>query len=281
MALKHGNRLQQKLMGVTVGAITFGVLGLGISAAMPLLGILVPKAIAQEAERPTGNEPTTFLGWCQQKDAFPPATQLTIDRLLDRAGTTNCIQAGQLLSIRTLLDLGITGISDLRPLSSLVGLRQLVLYGNEISDLAPLSSLENLTSLQLGYNQISDVSALSSLTNLTLLGLIENEISDISPLASLTNLRELRLTSNSITDVAPLGQLTQLQRLYLNNNQITDITSLRSLTQLDTLNLSGNQIRETSVLDQLTELDEVYLYNNPIRTNVCPTNPDIFCLPNN
>lgn len=280
MTLKHGSQSRAGVASLpsAAGLLIFGLAGVGI--AMPVLEVsLASMAHAQGADALVSDEPTTFLVWCQQKQSFPSETQLTIDRLLEQARTTNCTEANQRLMVRTLLDLGVMGISDLRPLSSFTGLRQLVLFGNEISDVSPLSSLENLTSLQLGYNNIADVSPLASLTNLTLLGLIENEISDISPLASLSNLQELRLTSNGITDVTPLGNLTELRRLFLNNNQITDITPLGTLTTLDILNVSGNQIRNADVLNQLPELDEVFLFNNPIPSNVCPVNPDLLCLP--
>jgi len=275
--LQHGSRLQH-WVNASIGVAVATIVGFG--ASIPTTrGLIETHVAAQGADQLISDEPTSFTEWCQQKSSFPSETQLTIDLLLSRAGTTNCTEANQQLMIRTLLNLGTTGISDLRPLSSLVGLRQLVLHGNEISDLEPLSFLENLTSLQLGYNNISDVSDLSSLTNLTLLGLIENDISDISPLASLSNLQELRLTSNEISDITPLGELTTLQRLFLNNNQITDITPLGSLTNLDILNVSGNQISNADVLSQLPELDEVFLFNNPIPSNVCPVDPNLLCLP--
>jgi internalin A len=272
------SRLGLASLSGAMGWVISSAMGAGV--ALTVLEVeTAPTAYAQGADALVSDEPTSFLGWCQQKQSFPPETQLTIDQLLERAGTTNCAEANQRLRIRTLLDLGVTGISDLRPLSSLTGLRQLVLFGNEISDLSPLSSLENLTSLQLGYNSISDVTPLAPLTNLTLLGLIENDISDVTPLASLSNVQELRLTSNEITDISPLSELTELQRLYLNNNQITDIAPLGRLTKLDILNVSGNQIRNADVLNQLPELDEVFLFNNPIPSNVCPANPDLLCLP--
>lgn len=64
MVLKHGYRLQQKLMDAIFGSITFGVVGLGRLAPMLAPGILAPEAMAQEIELPTRTEPTTFLDWC-------------------------------------------------------------------------------------------------------------------------------------------------------------------------------------------------------------------------
>ena len=107
---------------------------------MPPLGILEPKAISQQAERLTGNEPTPFLDWCQQKDSFPPATQLTIGQLLDGAGT-----------------MGYNQISDVSALSSLTNLTLLGLIENEISDISPFALLTNLRELRLTSNAITDI----------------------------------------------------------------------------------------------------------------------------
>ena len=87
----------------------------------------------------------------------------------------------------------------------------LYLGGNNISDISPLSQLIGLDWLVLGSNNISDISPLADLIYLSRLDLSNNQISDISPLRELTNLGgsamsypNLDLRGNQITDIEPL-----------------------------------------------------------------------------
>jgi Leucine-rich repeat (LRR) protein len=87
-------------------------------------------------------------------------------------------------------------IIDVSPLSSLVNLRELNLFGcNNITDITPLASLVNLQRLNLAHcNNITDISALFLLVNLRYLTLRCNNITEVSALSPLVNLRELKLT---------------------------------------------------------------------------------------
>ena len=110
-------------------------------------------------------------------------------------------------------------ISDLAPLEGLTELRRLVIIGNqELSDISPVASLTGLKELDLGDNKISDVSPLADLTGLTQLNLAENEMVDVSPLAGLTNLTLLNVSHNMIADISPLAGLPADATLIYHQN---------------------------------------------------------------
>ena len=207
--------------------ITFSVIVLASGANKPfILAVLgqsknsgnEPFPVVVQKQR--GDSGRTFADWCREKASLSPEIKYTVEALLEKARTTECDAANQILSSFLILDLG----------------------NNQISDIKPLESLTNLTWLNLNNNQINDIKPLEFLTNLTRLGLDNNQISDIKPLEFLTNLNGLFLTNNQISNIKPLASLTNLIRLYLDNNTIEDIKPLTSLTNLATLKLSGNAI---------------------------------------
>jgi internalin A len=142
----------------------------------------------------------TFAQWCQQKNAVPATTKLTIDLLLKQAGTKNCALADSKISSLTELNLSESGISDLKPLSGLTKLTSLSLYNNKISDLQPLSGLTKLIDLNLNINKISNVKPLARLSQLKTLYLQNNQISDTRPLSKLSKLESICLFNNKIVD---------------------------------------------------------------------------------
>ena len=112
---------------------------------------------------------TLFLFACSFPAKAVPLqeTRQTVDVLLQVAKTPDCLQANQLLSTLTKLDLNSKQLTDLRPLSSFTNLKFFFLSSNQIADLNPLSSLANLTILGLDNNQIADLRLLSIPSNLT------------------------------------------------------------------------------------------------------------------
>ncbi|MEG3931390.1 leucine-rich repeat protein [Microcoleus sp. B13-B4] len=174
------------------------------------------------SEPKPGNSGRTFADWCRQRASLIPEAKRTVDVLLQKAGTTECDEANQKLSLLTELSLRSHEISDIKPLESLTNLTVLNLRGNKISDIKPLESLTNVTVLNLRGNKISDLKPLQSLTKLTELDLSFTQISDIKPLASLTKLIDLDLGDNKISDIKPLKSLTKLTHLVLSGNEIIE-----------------------------------------------------------
>ena len=140
----------------------------------------------------------SFSQWCKQKLTLTKKTKHTVEVLLQKAGTNDCLRASQELNKQRILDLRENKISDIKPLAALTNLTQLDLGENKISDIKPLAALTNLNQLSISFNQISDVKPLAELTNLTQLYLGANQISDVKPLAELTNLTQLNLGGNPI-----------------------------------------------------------------------------------
>ena len=116
---------------------------------------------------------------------------------------------------------------DLSPLSGLDSLEHLSICCNEIYDISPLSSLVNLRSLWIwGCRYISDISALSGMTEMTDLWIKGNSIEDITPLSNMKNLNLLYMEQNLVTDLSPLTGLTKLTSLLLSDNPIKDYSVL-------------------------------------------------------
>lgn len=149
-------------------------------------------------------------------------------------------------------------ISDPTPLTGLIHLEYLLLWGNPISDLSPLTNLTQLKSLNFGGCQVSDITALTNLTQLESLYLHHNQISDITPLAKLTRVTELLLTSNRIVDISPLANLTELTRLHLDNNRIVDVSPPANLILLEHLEIHNNRITDHSPLEVLSLIHFTY-----------------------
>ena len=84
-------------------------------------------------------------------------------------------------------------VEDLRPVSTLATLEELVLNDCQVSDLSPLSGLVQLQGLGLYGNQVKSLGDLSSLRSLRSLSLQQNAVEDLRPLSSLLELRHLDL----------------------------------------------------------------------------------------
>lgn len=68
------------------------------------------------------------------------------------------------------------GLSDISPLASMTGLRELHLSSNKISDVSPLASLIRLETLHLIDNEITDISSLGTMSSLVILNAGKNYI---------------------------------------------------------------------------------------------------------
>jgi len=190
------------------------------------------------------------------KDSLSEEAKLTVEVLLEKAGTSDCYEAEKILSSYTKLEVNFLDISNLSPLSTLTNLTYLSLVGNQISDLKPLSNITNLRHLGLSGNKISDLSPISKLGNLDFLAINTNQIWDLNPLCNLTNLTSLFLGYNQISDLKPLSQLRELRILHLYHNRIIDISPLGKLTNLNSL-----LIYENNILDLIPLLELVNLYD--------------------
>jgi len=138
-----------------------------------------------------------------------------------------------------------------RTIKQLAGVEQLVniiglnVFNNQITDVLPLATLTGLKQLYLNDNQLNAIGPLSGVTALTYLNLRNNQLTDISAISSLVNLSQLYMNNNTIIDASPIAALTALQTLDLRDNalggdNVGNIDALVTLTNATSIRLLGN-----------------------------------------
>lgn len=155
------------------------------------------------------------------------------------------------LSILTLSNCNLAGIS---PLYSSSGLTRLDLSNNAIRDISPISAMASLEELYLQHNAIVDLSALSNIKTLNILDVSHNALTTLSPLSALTALTQLNASTNNLTEIKSLGNLTALTKISLASNKLSDINQLSQCKLLADLDLSSNLLTDISSLSVLTNL---------------------------
>lgn len=162
-------------------------------------------------------------------------------------------------------------IRTIQNLENLPNLIFLDLYNNKLTSLeGSISSVKGLRVLMVGKNRIQNISNLTQLRKLDVLDLHSNEISEITGLDVLTELRVLNLAGNRISLVHNLSCLTSLTELNLRRNNITQVQELDRLPSLQRIFLSHNKIATQSSIQCLFSLRfliELSLDNNPIAEN--------------
>lgn len=184
------------------------------------------------------------------------------------AGITSLKGLHNLTGVRDLL-LANNAIGDITPLTDLRALEVIDLQGNQISDLAPLSGLRPIA-LSLTDNLISDIRPLAPLVGLQLLALDRNEISDIGALAGMTDLLRLVLFENLIQDLSPLAGMGRLDLIDIGQNPRPDLTPLAELGTLTVVGLDGADVVDITALEGLLLLRLVALDNNRNLTDIQP-----------
>jgi cysteine-rich repeat protein len=157
-------------------------------------------------------------------------------------------------------------IADLEPLSNLP-LRTLIITDHRISDLTPLSGLLGLQMLDIAANQVSDLSMLSSLTRLDFLNVGDNRVSDIAALASLPLLTQLHLPGNTIDVPAQLSALGALFNLDISRNAISDLSFLVEMEGIRYLSADGNGISSLAFLSNWDPQGWSHLLSLSLRDN--------------
>jgi hypothetical protein len=145
-------------------------------------------------------------------------TELVVPLTWQRINAISDLTGLEYATNLTDLNLKYHKVTDLSPLSGLIHLRSVVLFGNGFSDISPLSTLAELESLDIESNEVRDISALAGLPNLASLCLHRNPIPDISPLTSLTSLEWLDLRALPLNQDAYDVHIPQIEA---NNPGIT------------------------------------------------------------
>lgn len=155
-------------------------------------------------------------------------------------------------------------ITDITPVSSLMGLVSFHCLGNDIDDYTPVSGLIHLENLEIGNVSEAevDIAFTANMINLKALYARDCGISDISALGGLAQLEKLNLGNNRISDISPLTNLHNLTEVYLNNNSISDISPLENKQKLTSLDLENNRISDIAPLYRLHALKDIELKGN-------------------
>ena len=120
--------------------------------------------------------------------------------LLDQAETKG-LDGIQELS--NLTSVGITGspyVKSIEPISGLLKLESLTLFGTSVEDLSPLSKLIELRTLDLSGTNVSDLCHLSNLKKLESVILRNTKVSDLSPLDKLKLLGSVDVTGSLVDE---------------------------------------------------------------------------------
>ena len=139
-------------------------------------------------------------------------------------------------------------------ISTLSSLSFVYLTNTSITDLTPLSSLIGLQNLNLTRTGINDLRPLSPLTGLEHLRLSQTRISDLSPISTLTELKQLHIDKTNVTDLTPLDNLTGLIELAIQDTKVADLRPLQNLEQLGTYGPPGLTFHNTSATERDNEL---------------------------
>jgi hypothetical protein len=186
---------------------------------------------------------------------------------LDRRQLDICPQLEQEQRLR-LLNFQNNNIRVIQNIDNLPNLIFLDLYNNKITSLdGCLSSVKGLRVLMVGKNRITQISNLTGLKKLDVLDLHSNEIKEIQGMEGLVDLRVLNLAGNSISIVQNLQSLTSLTELNLRRNSIMQVFELDCIPSLQRVFLSHNLLsleKHVSCLYALKGLIELSLDANPI-----------------
>lgn len=182
----------------------------------------------------------------------------TLDELVCGPGVAS-LDGVQHASALTILELdGAWALTDLSPLSQLIGLEYLGLRGAAATDLSPVVGLANLEYLDLYESNAVSLPTMASLTRLAALDIGGTQIGDLSPLADAHALESLWADETDIESVAPLASLDQLTELVISDAALADLSPLRGLPRLQYIDVAGNSIRDVSPLSTLPSLTEWY-----------------------
>lgn len=164
------------------------------------------------------------------------------------------------------LELAITPKTDLKPLRSLVNLKELNLRGKSKGalDLSFVSAMKKLEKLDIRGPFVESLDALAASSQLTKIGVTEGAIDSLAPLAKMKKLEQVFLPKQKLTSIDALTGKTGLRYVQLPGNQVSDVTPLSGAKVLRFLGLKDNAVRDVSALAGLESVETLYLEGNPI-----------------
>ena len=250
---------------VKVGCAIVGMLAL-------VIGVVVGLLIA--TRQPTPTIPELLAGYepseRQALEALCAAAQIEPTQLRplriwawDLTKQPLAISADDRRHVRALRISG-RGLTDLRPIAALKGLRTLWLDGNKLTKLEGLEDLQDLAELNLRGNALTAVAALPP--NLLVLDIGENQVATLDGISWPSRCAQLFAARNALTSLDFLQHAPALAEVDLDHNAVTSLDPLLALkkTALVHLYLRHNRVAALpSAKPALPDL-KVWLEGNPV-----------------
>jgi Leucine-rich repeat (LRR) protein len=171
-----------------------------LSAEIPTDGVVFARS---------RNSPSSLVVFRTQEEKVRNPERLNLDRR--QLDVCPLLKNEQRLRLLNYQNNNIRTISNLENLPNLIFLD---LYNNKLKGMdGPLSTLRGLRVLMIGKNRISEISNLGQLKKLDVLDLHSNDISEINGLDGLTDLRVLNLAGNRYAQLCTLTHAT-LRRVF-------------------------------------------------------------------
>ncbi|WP_131725402.1 leucine-rich repeat domain-containing protein [Rhodobacter capsulatus] len=163
----------------------------------------------------------------------------------------------------TSMNLGLTAVRDLGPLSQLTELQTLWLNQTGVTELNALADIASLKGLFLVNTPITNLAPLAKLMQLEILDIGLTAVADLSPLITLQALVSLDLAGTEVSDLRPIGSLQRLGVHGHGGVEFSDCEATRrdaELTRLSDIDDDTIRTRETlAYLNTLPPWPEPYL----------------------
>ena len=144
---------------------------------------------------------------------------------------------------------------------------QLILSGHRLTDISPVSALVGLQQLSCGRGPLSDLSPLKGM-KLTSLRIGGTRVSDLSPLKGM-RLYELQAQITPVSDLTPLQGMPLTSLDLYGADRVTDLKPFQGMP-LEYLNLTGLRVPDVSVLKDVTSLQSLVLSDMPKLLDLTP-----------
>lgn len=156
------------------------------------------------------------------------------------------------------------GLSNIKPLEQLTGLRVLDLSDNSISSISPIVKNPALDELYVGHNALSGLPIMDQLTNLRILDLSYNALDSVSSLKPCTALERINISHNRLVSVKAIGALTNLVYFNGSNNQVRNVDAMKRCTSLETFIMTDNKLVSIDFFDQISTIREINIDYNDV-----------------
>jgi len=161
---------------------------------------------------------------------------------------------------------GMSALTDLKPLAGLTGLERLDLrFVEELTDLVPLESLENLEYLNISGTGVTDLTPLTKLPKLRDLEARTLKITDAAAVAEMNALTKVDFLKVPLVDLTPMAKAPKLADILVCNTKVATLAPLYGVTaRVRGLDLCGTAFEDYDVLAKFDKLTFLRLSSKPI-----------------